>query len=135
MPSKAPEPIPPQDRDIAHVCPCLREKWERLVDALENEECYMATIETRRDPRRQAYYLAKGVSWTKNSRHLPNAKGLSLAIDACPAEYLTMKGWNAAGRLWTVYGEMAEAMGLRWGGRWKQRDLCHVEMPAGCECE
>ncbi len=30
---------------------------------------------------------------------------------------------------WALMGAMAEAKGLRWGGRWKFVDLPHVEMP------
>ena len=129
--------LSPQDRDVAHLCDCLRRKWEDLVDTLEedhNPPIFLSTIETLRQPDRQAYYLKHGVSWTKNSKHLPQPpEKKSLAIDICPVAYLTMKGWNPAGALWGVVGEEGERLGLRWGGRWKQKDLAHLELEA-CEC-
>lgn len=35
----------------------------------------------------------------------------------------------AEGHPWAAYGACAEAVGLTWGGRWKMRDLPHVELP------
>ena len=36
--------------------------------------------------------------------------------------------WHTASR-YEAMGEMAKALGLVWGGDWRQRDLCHVELP------
>lgn len=31
---------------------------------------------------------------------------------------------------WEMYGECAEGLGLRWGGRWAMGDHPHIELPA-----
>jgi hypothetical protein len=95
----------------------------------------LSTIETLRHPLRQEYYLRIGVSWTKNSRHLANKKGKSEAIDLCPVVLLTTKNWSPHSPLWQTFGREAKAVGLRWGGDWTQKDMGHIELPAGCECD
>ena len=65
--------------------------------------------------------LAAGRSWTKNSRHL-TGRAVDVDLygwppDAVPVEY------------WQWIGELAEAYGLVWGGRWKVRDWRHIELP------
>jgi len=35
--------------------------------------------------------------------------------------------WNVPNEWWETYGRAAEAHGLTWGGRWKMRDLPHVQ--------
>ncbi len=122
--------LSPQRRDPEGLCPCIRAKWETLRRGGQD----LVLIETLRQADRQAHYIATGVSWTSKSKHLaqpPN--GLSLAFDTCPRSYLAMKGWNPSGELWRCAGEAGEALGLTWGGRWKQRDLAHFQLEA-CLC-
>lgn len=52
-----------------------------------------------------------------------------MAVDCCP-----MKNgaywWNAPDALWQQYGEIAESLGLVWGGHFKSIcDKPHVELP------
>ncbi len=103
-----------------------------LVEALLSKAAAagvaLQVINTLRTPEQQAANVANGVSWTSNSLHLPQPPyGLSLAIDLCPIQYLTMKNWNPSGEDWQIIGEIGESLGLRWGGRWKQRDMGHFE--------
>ena len=35
--------------------------------------------------------------------------------------------WNVPNEWWETYGRAAEAHGLVWGGRWRMRDLPHVQ--------
>ena len=131
-----PESFLKAERDIKWLCDCMREKYERLRDVLEDEDSMtLSTIETIRTPARQAHLLKIGASWTTKSRHLANKKGRSEAIDICPVELLTTKGWTPSSPMWKRIGEVAAFVGLRWGGLWKQRDLCHLELPHGCECD
>ena len=51
-----------------------------------------------------------------------------LAIDVCPKELINTPGWVPDSPVWETVGEIGEALGLRWGGRWKQRDMVHFEM-------
>lgn len=84
-------------------------------------------IDTLRTQKEHEANLAKGVSWTTHSKHLDG-----LAIDVCPyQEYLNTGpdklAWDVANPQWASMGRIGEELGLRWGGRWKQRDLGHFE--------
>ena len=35
--------------------------------------------------------------------------------------------WDATDPVWQKLGAIGEALGLRWGGRWKQADMGHFE--------
>lgn len=83
-------------------------------------------IQTLRTPEEHAANLAKGVSWTTHSKHLDGD-----AIDICPYETWALHGpdklqWSDD-PVWQRLGTIGEALGLRWGGRWQQRDLGHFE--------
>lgn len=59
------------------------------------------------------------------SNHQPHADGLGYAID------MAWKGPEpfAETHPWQTYGELVEASGLIWGGRWTMHDLPHAELP------
>lgn len=84
-------------------------------------------VETRRTPEQHAKNLANGVSWTTHSKHLDGD-----AIDICPYYQFVLHGtnklqWDATDPVWQRLGPIGEDIGLRWGGRWKQRDMGHFE--------
>jgi hypothetical protein len=56
----------------------------------------------------------------------PKYHGTGRAMDCC---WLVdgKPSWNAPEEWWETYGRAAEAHGLVWGGRWKMRDLPHVQ--------
>lgn len=90
----------------------------------------LAIVDTLRTPAEHAANLAKGVSWTIRSKHLDGD-----AIDICPYSTWSLHGpdklqWDAADPIWTRLGQIGEGLGLRWGGRWKQKDLGHFEYVA-----
>lgn len=60
-------------------------------------------------------------TWTLKSRHLSGR-----AVDLAPT-YKGRAWWTAPDCVWRVMGEIGEANGLAWGGRWKERDLPHFE--------
>lgn len=116
--------------DIAPECrPIFLEFIARCVEA----GIPLMIVDTLRSADEQKSNLAKGVSWTKNSKHLPQPpSGKSWAIDVCPYEEFKLKGpdklaWNADDIVWNRIGDIGERLGLRWGGRWKQRDMGHFE--------
>ena len=90
-------------------------------------------IDTLRTQQEQEANLAKGVSWTPNSLHLPQKPdGKALAIDVCPYGVYQLHGpdklaWDANEPAWQVLGKIGETLGLGWGGRWKQKDMGHFE--------
>lgn len=84
-------------------------------------------IDTLRTPAEHAANLARGVSWTTRSKHLDGD-----AIDICPFDVYQLHGpdklqWNGADPVWSRLGAIGEQLGLRWGGRWRVRDLGHFE--------
>jgi peptidoglycan L-alanyl-D-glutamate endopeptidase CwlK len=84
-------------------------------------------VDTLRTAAEHQANLAKGVSWTARSRHLDGD-----AIDICPYATWDAAGpdklnWNVNDPAWKRLGEIGESLGLRWGGRWRQRDLGHFE--------
>lgn len=84
-------------------------------------------VDTLRTPEEQAENIRKGVSWTRNSKHLTGD-----AIDLVPYEVYNLHGadklqWASSDPVWDRLGAIGEALGLRWGGRWVQRDMGHFE--------
>lgn len=95
----------------------------RLVEA----QIHVLIVDTMRTPEEHAANLKKGVSWTTHSKHLDG-----LAIDICPYEQYQLHGpdkleWNGGDPVWLKIGVIGEKIGLRWGGRWKVKDLGHFE--------
>ena len=104
--------------------PIACELISRIVEA---GICVMI-VDTLRTPEEQAENLRKGVSWTKNSRHLSGR-----AIDLCPYEIWNLHGpdklmWKSSDPAWEKMGIIGEKLGLRWGGRWEQKDMGHFEL-------
>lgn len=87
----------------------------------------VAIVDTLRTPEEHADNLRRGVSWTTRSKHLDGD-----AIDICPYATWDAHGpdklnWDGGDPVWQKLGAIGEAIGLRWGGRFKQRDLGHFE--------
>lgn len=64
----------------------------------------------------------KPVTWTLDSKHLKGE-----AIDLVPMRD-GRRWWGAPPEVWQRMGEIGEAHGLRWGGRWKNKDSPHYEI-------
>jgi len=74
-------------------------------------------VNTLRTTAEQEQNIAKGVSWTRNSKHLTGD-----AIDLAPYEVYQLHGpdkvnWNGSDPVWQRMGAIGEAIGLKWGGR------------------
>ncbi len=87
-------------------------------------------VDTLRTEAEQQENLARGVSWVLRSKHQDG-----LAIDVCPYETWALAGadklqWDSDDPVWLKLGVIGEALGLRWGGRWTQRDMGHFEYRA-----
>lgn len=100
-----------------------------LLARLMEQGIPVMVIDTLRTPAEHAANLAKGVSWTTRSKHLDG-----LAIDICPYDVFNLHGpdkvqWDASDPIWNRIGAIGEGLGLRWGGRWKQKDMGHFELP------
>ncbi|HYF07186.1 MAG TPA: M15 family metallopeptidase, partial [Acetobacteraceae bacterium] len=83
------------------------------------------TVEEQRDN------MARGVSWTMNSMHLPGEAGVARAIDVVPVVN-GQPSWDASlfGPVQAAMQKAAEELGvdLEWGGNWTQRDLAHWQL-------
>lgn len=101
---------------------------EFLARLMEND-IPVKVIDTLRTPEEQAANIARGVSWTKNSKHLTGD-----AIDVAPYSEFALHGgnklqWNADDPIWMRIGRIGESCGLKWGGRWKTTpDWGHFEI-------
>jgi peptidoglycan L-alanyl-D-glutamate endopeptidase CwlK len=90
-------------------------------------------MEGTRSVAQQKLNVAKGVSSTMNSRHIPGKDGLSKAVDLVP-----IVGGKASWD-WAVYNKFApivkeaarlENVPLEWGGDWKTfKDGPHYQLP------
>jgi peptidoglycan L-alanyl-D-glutamate endopeptidase CwlK len=110
------------------LSPDFRPKAIELIARCIERGLPVAIIDTLRTPEEHAANLAKGVSWTKRSKHLDGD-----AIDLAPYDVYQLHGpdkfqWSAADPAWQIIGEEAERLGLRWGGRWTQKDMGHAEL-------
>jgi len=99
---------------------------EALAQIVEHGIAVMI-ICTGRTAAEQAIAITTGHSWVEHSKHQDG-----LAIDLCPFETYALHGpdklqWKEDDPAWQMIGKIGEALGLRWGGRWVQKDLGHLE--------
>lgn len=92
--------------------------------------------DTGRSPAEQQKKLALGVSWTRNSLHLPQPpEDKSRAADMVPRTCLQMKFWGWNGTIensdwrWGKLIEIVESVGLRSGVHFPHPDPGHMELP------
>jgi hypothetical protein len=102
-------------------------------------------VDTLRTEAEQRAHVAKGTSVTMLSKHLPRRlrgavvetdpdRDKADAMDICPYEMYALHGpdklqWDTHDPVWKVIGEIVEAEGLRWGGRWRTpHDPGHMEL-------
>ena len=114
-------------RRLDDLSPRFRPLAIELLARLTEAGIPVLVVDTLRTPEEHAANLAKGVSWTARSKHLDGD-----AIDICPYAIFDVSGpdkllWDAGHPVWTKIGAIGEALGLRWGGRWRQKDMGHFE--------
>ena len=123
-------------RRLDDLSASFKPKAIELLARLVEAGILVAIVDTLRAPAEQEENIRKGVSWTKNSRHLTGN-----AIDIAPYSLWQISGpdklnWNGSDPVWAKIGEIGESLGLIWGGRWGKKsgstakpDLGHFEMP------
>lgn len=110
--------------------PMAMELLARCVEA----KIPVMVLDTLRTEAEHQDNLKRGVSWTRRSKHLANpSSGKSCAIDIAPYQQFLLYGpdklqWDADDPAWQKIGRIGEKLGLRWGGRWKQKDMGHFEL-------
>lgn len=113
----------PIDADINHLRPALRNiavNWLHIVR--DDLGLSVRIMETLRDNNRQAEVLAAGASKVSFGFH-----NLGLAFDfGCfqpNGVYIT----NGLDRQYEQCGQVGEALGMFWGGRWHMKDSGHLQ--------
>lgn len=114
-------------RKLNDLAPTFRPLAFALLARLTEAGIPVLIVDTLRTPAEHAANLAAGVSWTTRSKHLDG-----LAIDVCPYDVYQLHGpdklkWDSSDPVWLTIGAIGEALGLRWGGRWTQKDMGHFE--------
>jgi len=132
------------DRSLDSLSAALKLKMFEVLARLTERGVMVKIVQTSRTMAEHQANLANGTSATMLSRHLPRAlRGWTDtdpeawqcdAIDLCPYDVYQLHGpdklqWNSADPAWKVIGELGEAVGLRWGGRWTHpHDPGHLEL-------
>lgn len=126
-------------RDIADLHPRVQPMAREFVAHCAAAGIDLLVTSTFRDADSQAALYAQGR--TKPGNVVTNAKpGLSwhnwrCALDVVPLR-IGKPVWGTASKedatLWAVVGEIGEACGLEWAGRWTTfRELAHFQFRAG----
>ncbi|MFZ2299238.1 MAG: M15 family metallopeptidase, partial [Aquabacterium sp.] len=142
-----PPPLPPEvfhTAEVEIVRPLLASadrRWEQMDPAfvqlllrafkiMKEEHGYdMALLEGWRSPERQTLLAAKGGHVT-NAGAWQSYHQWGLGADCAfyrDGKLIISEKDPWAMRGYQLYGEVAERLGLTWGGRWQMMDLGHVE--------
>lgn len=68
------------------------------------------------------------VTWARPGSSWHN---YGLAIDVAPLNAMGKPHWPEDAALWTRIGEIGEAVGFEWGGRWERPDRPHFQHRGG----
>ena len=119
-------------RKLNDLSPRMRPLAVELLARLTEAGIMVMIVDTLRTPAEQQANVAKGVSWTLNSKHLTGE-----AIDVAPYETYALHGgdklkWDDTDPVWQRIGQIGEAVGLKWGvvRKGMRIDLGHFEMKA-----
>lgn len=111
-----------RERSLDKLDPKFRPFVDKFLVECRKQQLYVTVIETLRSEAQHQADLKNKVSWIKHSLHQDG-----LAMDVVPNDLLKEKGWGPDSPLWEKMGKIGEAVGMTWGGRWKQKDLDHFE--------
>jgi peptidoglycan L-alanyl-D-glutamate endopeptidase CwlK len=143
-----PPPLPPElftTLEVEQLRPRLdnaSRNWQQLDKSFEQrllmvykimEEQHgykMVLLEGYRSPERQNMLAAMGSNVT-NSKAFQSYHQYGLAADSAfirEGKLVISEKDPWAMRGYELYGEVAESLGMTWGGRWKMMDFGHVEL-------
>ena len=123
-------------RKLSDLSTRFRPLAVELIARCAQEGIPLMVLDTVRTEAEQEENIQRGVSWTKNSKHLPQAPEMRAeAIDVAPYAMYQLTGpdklqWDSNDPVWEKIGKIGESLGLVWGGRWKNhRDCAHFQGP------
>jgi len=143
-----PPPLPPEvftTAEVEVVRPLLSgadRRWERMDEAfvqrllmvfkiMKEQHGYdMALLEGYRSPERQNLLAAQGTQVT-NAGAWQSYHQYGLAADCAflrDGKLVISEKDPWAMRGYALYGQVAEQLGMTWGGRWRMMDFGHVEL-------
>jgi peptidoglycan L-alanyl-D-glutamate endopeptidase CwlK len=146
-----PPPLPPEvftTAEVEVVRPLLSSadrRWDRMDEAfvqrlllvfkiMKEQHGYdMALLEGYRSPERQNLLAAQGAHVT-NAGAWQSYHQYGLAADCAflrDGKLVISEKDPWAMRGYTLYGQVAEQVGMTWGGRWRLMDFGHVELRGG----
>lgn len=126
-------------RKMEYLHPEVRELAEGLITLCKGEGIDLIITCTWRSPEEQAVLYAQGRTTpgkiVTNARpgqslhnHTVNNRPTSLAFDVVPIR--SGKAiWNAKDVVWMRVGQIGEALGLEWAGRWSRfKEFPHFQL-------
>ena len=120
-------------RKIDDLQPVVAAMCREFIKRCDEAGIDVIITSTLRTMEEQAALYAQGR--TKAGPRVTNAKpGQSWHNWGCAFDYVPIKNgkadWNNI-RTFAKCGEIAEAVGLEWGGRWKMKDYPHCQYTGG----
>jgi peptidoglycan L-alanyl-D-glutamate endopeptidase CwlK len=119
------------DREWERLDPEFRQRLLLVFRIMQEQHGYpMVLLEGYRSPERQAMLQAMGPHVT-HAGPFQSYHQYGLAADIAflrDGRVVISEQDPWALRGYQLYGEVAESLGLTWGGRWRLRDLGHVEL-------
>lgn len=102
-------------RSLDDLSPRMQPLAFQLIARCIEAGIMVMIVDTLRTPEEQAANVAKGVSWTTQSKHLTGD-----AIDICPFSVYDLHGadklqWDGSDPVWRKIGAIGEGLGLKWG--------------------
>ena len=126
-------------RRIEDLAPAVQQQAKALVSAAKDAGIDLLITSTYRSSEEQAALYAQGR--TKPGAIVTNARpGDSYHNWRCAFDVVPLRNgkpvWGTSGPdgdLWRKIGEMGEAVGLEWAGRWtgKLREMAHFQYTGG----
>lgn len=126
-------------RRIEDLAPAVQQRAQTLVKAAKDAGIDLLITSTYRSSEEQAALYAQGR--TKPGAIVTNARpGDSYHNWRCAFDVVPLRNgkpvWGTTGLdgdLWRKIGEMGEAVGLEWAGRWtgKLREMAHFQYTGG----
>lgn len=108
---------------LAGVHPAVAARARAIVQAFNGAGWPVVVTSGRRSHAAQRELIAQGLTAARNSRHLTGL-AFDLSFAGLPREAALSQAWRP---YFLQIGRYGEALGLRWGGRFKDYDPFHFD--------